>query len=69
MEELVNLVAQKANISPDQAKQAVQVVLGYLKDKLPAPVASQVDGLLAGGGSGASVSDVSKSLGGLFGQK
>jgi hypothetical protein len=66
VEELVNLVAQKANISPDQAKVAVQVVLGYLKDKLPAPLASQIDGLVAGGGAAGPAGDVAKSLGGLF---
>jgi hypothetical protein len=66
MEEVINLVAQKANISPDQAKVAVQVVLGYLKDKLPAPVASQVEGILAGGGSAGSLGEAAKSLGGLF---
>jgi hypothetical protein len=37
MDELVNLVAEKAGITPDQAKIAVQVVAGYLKDKLPPP--------------------------------
>jgi uncharacterized protein (DUF2267 family) len=68
MDELVKLVAQKANISPDQASQAVQVVLGYLKERLPAPIAGQIDGLLAGGATG-SVSDLTSSLGGLFGQK
>jgi hypothetical protein len=68
VEELVQLVSQKANISPDQAKQAVQLVLGYLKEKLPPPVASQIDGVISGG-SGGSVGDVTKSLGGLFGQQ
>jgi hypothetical protein len=66
MEELVNLVAQKAGISPDQANQAVQVALGYPKEKLPAPVASRIDGLLADGGAAGSICDAAKSFGGLF---
>jgi hypothetical protein len=65
MDELYNLVAQKANLSPDQAKQAVDAVVGYLKQKLPAPVAGQIDALLSGGNLGSAAS----SLGGLFGKK
>lgn len=70
MEQLVQLVAQKANISPDVARVAVQTVLGFLKTKLPAPLASQIDGLLDGS---ASPDDVLKDggdlLGGLLGKK
>lgn len=51
MDELVNTVAQRANISPDQARTAVQTVVGYLKDKLPGPVASQLDSAVGGQGS------------------
>ncbi len=52
MDELVKLVTQKTGLSEAQARQAVDTVIGYLKDKLPAPVASQIDGLLKGGGEG-----------------
>lgn len=67
MEELVKLVSQKAGISPDQAKTAVATVMSFLKDKLPAPVAGQIDSLLGGGGDMAK--NVTDSLGGLFGKK
>ncbi len=50
MDELVKLVSQKAGISPDQARTAVQTVLDFLKQKLPAPVAAQIDGVLSGKG-------------------
>ena len=63
MEELINLVVQKTGISHDQAKQAIDTVLGFLKQKLPAPIAGQIDGLLAGDGAAGLV----KGLGGLFG--
>jgi uncharacterized protein (DUF2267 family) len=69
MDELVKLVSDKVGISESQAKQAVEVVMGYLKDKLPAPVASQIDGLLSGGGNGMDLGSVSKGLGGLLGKK
>ena len=66
MEELVKLVAQKTGLPPEQAKIAVQTVLGFLKQKLPAPLAAQIDGLLAGGGASP---DLAQGLGGLLGKK
>ncbi len=63
MDELVRLVSQKAGISEEQAKQAVTQVLAFLKERLPAPVASQIDGVIAGKGPDLSA------LGGLFGKK
>ena len=64
MDELVKLVSKKVGIPPEQAKQAVETVLGFLKKKLPAPVAAQIDGILGGGGGVAA--DVKKGLGGLL---
>ena len=49
MDELIKMVTKKAGISEAQAKQAVETVLGFLKKKLPAPIAGQVENLLAGG--------------------
>jgi len=65
MDELVKLVVKKTGLPEAQAKQAVEVVIGFLKSKLPAPVAGQIDGLLAGGAAG----NVAQGLGGLFGKK
>ena len=62
MEELVKLVSQKTGLPEAQAKAAVEVVLNFLKQKLPAPIASQIDGILGGNGP-----DIAKGLGSLFG--
>jgi uncharacterized protein (DUF2267 family) len=67
MDELIKQVSQKANISPDQAKAAVDTVLTFLKDKLPAPLADQVKAALSGQQVDASA--VTNTLGGLFGGK
>jgi len=67
MDELIKLVTQKAGISEAQAQQAVETVMGFLKDKLPAPIASQVEGLL-GGGEMPDLGDLGKKLGGLLGK-
>ncbi len=67
MDELIKMVTQKAGINADQATKAVETVVGFLKDKLPAPVAGQIDALLKGDVSG--LGDVAGKLGGLFGKK
>jgi len=46
MDELVALVQEKTGLGKAQAKQAVETVLDFLKDKLPAPVAAQLDNVL-----------------------
>lgn len=69
MDELVKLVSEKTGIPEDTAKTAVVTVLNYLRDKLPAPVASQIDNLLTGGGGTSGLGDVAQSLGGMFGKK
>jgi len=67
MDELVKLVTKKTGLPEAQARQAVETVIGYLKSKLPAPIASQIDGVLGGGTS--QVADVAKGLGGLLKKK
>jgi uncharacterized protein (DUF2267 family) len=62
MEELVKMVQQKTGISEDQARTAVTTVVNFLKGKLPAPIASQVDNVLNNKG-------IEGAVGGLFGGK
>lgn len=65
MDELIKLVVQKTGISEAQAKTAIDTVLGFLKKKLPAPLAGQVDAVLAG----SEAANAIKGLGGLLGGK
>jgi len=65
MDELVKRVSAKTGISEDMARTAVTTVLGFLKEKLPAPVASQIESALSGGGSGM-MGDIAGKLGGLM---
>ena len=70
MEALVNLVSEKTGISPEIAQKAVETTLNFLKDKLPAPVAGQIDSLLSGeGGEGGVMGGLAKGLGGLMGKE
>lgn len=66
MDELIKLVCKKTGISEQQARTAVETVLNFIKEKLPAPIAGQIDALLKGGS--AQGDDVLKGLGGLFGK-
>ncbi len=52
MDELVKVVSQKTGLPEAQAKQAAQAVIDFLKTKLPAPIAGQLDAVLSGGGLG-----------------
>ncbi len=66
MDELIKLVSQKTGLPPDKAREAVNTVLGFLKKKLPAGIAGQIDAVLAGGNIS---DDITKGLGGLLGKK
>lgn len=67
MDELVKLLGQKFGLKEDTAKQVVTTVAEFFKTKLPAPLAGQIDGLLAGGK--ADLGNLAKGLGGLLGGK
>lgn len=42
MDELIQLVAQRAGISPEQAALAVAAMVSYLTARLPSPVAGRI---------------------------
>lgn len=75
MDELLKRVTEKTGLNPDQAKHAVDVVLGFLKEKLPPQLASSLDAAVgkgAGGLESASEGVAGKAgavLGNLFGKK
>ena len=68
MDELVKLVTQKAGISEDSARTAVETVLNFVKARLPGPIASQIESAL-GGASGVDLGGLASQVGGLFGKK
>ncbi len=47
MNELVNLIVKKTGIPQATAQTIVRMVVDFLKKKLPAPVGTQIDGLLS----------------------
>ena len=70
MDELINLIVQKTGISQENARKAAQTAIDFLKTKLPAPVAGQVDAVLDGdmsGVAGQAGEMLKGKLGGAFG--
>jgi uncharacterized protein (DUF2267 family) len=65
--QIIALIQEKTGISEQQAGQALEVVVGFLKEKLPPPIASQIDVVLTGDLS--NLGDIVQGLGGLFGKK
>ena len=68
MDELVQLVSAKTGLPTAQASQAVETVVGFLKQKLPAPLAAQADAVIEGADL-SQADDLPKGLGGMLGQK
>jgi len=46
MNELVSLIVKKTGIPQGTAQTIVQMVVDFLKKKLPVPIGAQIDGLL-----------------------
>jgi len=68
MDELIKRVSDKTGISEEQARSAVTTVLGFLKEKLPAPLAAQIDNAVGGSGQagGGGLNDIASKVGGLL---
>ncbi|HYE25937.1 MAG TPA: hypothetical protein VEG32_12145 [Clostridia bacterium] len=69
MNEIISMVVQKAGISQDQARTAVETVVGALKSRLPESMASHLDSAVSGQGGGGAMGGLSDKLGGMLGQK
>jgi hypothetical protein len=84
MNEMISAVSTRTGLSEDQARSAVDAVLGLLKTRLPAPLASHLDSLVGGSASAGAdssggevsgtegeglASEASAMLGNLFGKK
>jgi hypothetical protein len=70
--EIAGLVAKKVGIPQDKALLAVDVVLKFIKEKLPPTMAGEFDAVLAGNvdlSDGIGLDDAAGLLGGLLGGK
>ena len=65
MNELIQQLKSRVGLDDTKANSAAQTVIDFLKQRLPGPVASQLDGVLSGG----NVEGMKEKLGGVFGKK
>lgn len=65
MEDLINTVAEKTGLTPDQAKSAITVVVDHLKDKLPFGLGDKIESFL-GNGSQDTADGSAPAGGGIF---
>ncbi len=70
MNEITQRLMDKTGLSEEQATNAVDTVLQFLKEKLPSPLSSQLDNVTDGAsGIGDKLGGIGASLGGMFGSK
>ena len=69
MNELVNQIVKKTGIPAATAQTIVNIVVDYLKKKLPAPVGVQIDGFLSNDANVQQAEGVIGNLASRFGKK
>ena len=70
MNEIVQRMIERTGLPEDKAMMAVDTVLGFLREKLPGPVASQIDSLVAGNQAGSSgIGGIASGLGDMLGKR
>ena len=65
MNELINQLKSRVGLDDDKANTAAHTVIEFLKQRLPAPIASQLDSALSGGAA----EGIADKIGGIFGKK
>jgi len=70
MEQLVQKLVDELGLDETIARQAIQIVLGMLKDKFPEPIAGQIENFLNTGEVAESGDNgIMGTISGLFGKK
>jgi hypothetical protein len=69
MDEVVKQIVERTGLPEAQARMAAEIAFNFIKSKLPEPLASQVEGVLAGQAAMDAVSKGLEGFGDLFGGK
>jgi len=65
MDEVIQQLKSRVGLDDDKARSAAQTVVEFLKQRLPGPVASQLDSAISGGGMDA----IKDKAAGILGKK
>jgi hypothetical protein len=66
MDQLIQQIQERTGIERGQAQTAAETAVGFIKDRLPDPIAGQVDSVI-GDGSGKSTDSPMSRVGDMFG--
>jgi hypothetical protein len=69
MDELIKQITERTGISEEQARGAVELVVEFLKQRLPEPAAGYLDTAITSPKADGAVGGIMDRLGGLFGGK
>lgn len=74
MNEIIQRVIERTGLPEDKAAMAVEAAVGFIKERIPAPMAAQLDSFLgAGGADGAgnpsAMDSIKSGIGGMFGNR
>jgi len=69
VDELVSVVVKETGLPEAQARKAAEAVVKFLKDKLPEPLASQVENVLEGSVAAEGAEQLLKMGKGLLGKR
>lgn len=70
MNEIIQRLVDRTGLPENKAQDAVNVVIGFLKEWLPEPFASQIDRFLDGfSGMANTVDNLGGNLAGMFGRR
>jgi hypothetical protein len=69
MDELVNAIVKKTGLPKAQAKAAAEAAVDFLKERLPAPIAGQLDNILENPSLAKGAEELLDKGLGLFGKK
>jgi nucleoid DNA-binding protein len=69
MQELIQRLVDRAGISEEQAGQAVDTIVAYVKEHAPAPVATQIETLLTSEQGEAALGAAKSAIGGMFAKR
>lgn len=67
MDELIKRIVEKTGLPEDKARAAAETAIGFLKEKLPAPIAGQIDNALGSSAAATAVDKASDAIGGITG--
>jgi len=69
MDDLIAAITERTGLPADKARGAAEAAVQFLKDKLPDPIAGQIDGFLSGRADtiADALGDTTDKLKGMFG--